>query len=321
MKKMFAMLTLLIGMSISANAMDYETARREALFLTDKMAYELNLTEDQYEAVYEVNLDYLLSLNTFNDAYDTYWIRRNTDLGYILFDWQYQAFCAAAYFYRPLFWDNGWRFHIYARYPRRNHYFYGFPSFYHSYRGGHAWHVNGGQSWYHGRTYGHGGHPGMHDARRPGNHGNHNFGGHPSMGGRPQGGHPQGGRPQNGNGRPQGGTQNNPGMNNRPNQGMQQGAQQGNRPNRDVTGGTRPSRESSTRTTVGGQRPEGSHPGGNFGGGSRSGGSFNGGSRPSGNYNGGSRSGGNFGGSRSGGGFNGGSHGGGGHHGGGFGGR
>ena len=81
-------------MTVSANAMSYEQARQQALFLTDKMAYELNLTEQQYEAAYEVNLDYLMSINTRDDLYGTYWTRRNLDLSYILFDWQYTAYCS-----------------------------------------------------------------------------------------------------------------------------------------------------------------------------------------------------------------------------------
>ena len=50
MKKLMIILTALFTMTVSANAMSYEQARQQALFLTDKMAYELNLTEDQYEA-------------------------------------------------------------------------------------------------------------------------------------------------------------------------------------------------------------------------------------------------------------------------------
>ena len=51
-------LTLIVSLMLlctSANAMSYEQARVQALFLTDKMAYELNLTEAQYEAEYEIN--------------------------------------------------------------------------------------------------------------------------------------------------------------------------------------------------------------------------------------------------------------------------
>lgn len=48
MKKFIFALVMLFTMTVSASAMSYEEARNEALFLTDKMAYELNLTEDQY---------------------------------------------------------------------------------------------------------------------------------------------------------------------------------------------------------------------------------------------------------------------------------
>ena len=155
MKKFMLTLATLLVMAVSANAMGYEQARRQALFLTDKMAYELNLTEDQYEAAFEINLDYLLSVNDYNDLYGAYWTHRNLDFSYILLDWQYSAFCAASYFYRPLYWDAGyWHFGIYARYPHRDYFYYGYPRFYTVYRGGHSWHHNGGRSWYHGRDWG-----------------------------------------------------------------------------------------------------------------------------------------------------------------------
>ena len=57
MKKMMIVLTALLTMAVSANAMSYAQAREQALFLTDKMAYELNLNDAQYEAAYEINLD------------------------------------------------------------------------------------------------------------------------------------------------------------------------------------------------------------------------------------------------------------------------
>ncbi len=156
MKKLILVLTALFTMTVSANAMSYEQARNEALFLTDKMAYELNLTDDQYEAAYEVNLDYLMSIGGYDDVYSTYWTRRNTDLSYILFNWQYNMFCNAVYFYRPLYWGDGfWHFRIYSRYPTRSYFYFGRPSFYASYRGGHSWRGNGGRSYYNGRTFGH----------------------------------------------------------------------------------------------------------------------------------------------------------------------
>lgn len=178
MKKFIIALVAMFTITFTtASAMSYEQARQQALFLTDKMAYELNLTDDQYEAAYEVNLDYLMGINTYDDLYGVYWRQRNLDLSYILLDWQYRAFCDATYFYRPLYWDGGfWHFGIYARYPRRDYFFFGRPHFYVSYRGDHCWRVNGGRSWYHGRVYGrpyHGGQPrmGMRDGFNRGDYG------------------------------------------------------------------------------------------------------------------------------------------------------
>lgn len=178
MKKFIIALVAMFTMTFTtASAMSYEQARQQALFLTDKMAYELNLTDDQYEAAYEVNLDYLMGINTYDDLYGVYWRQRNLDLSYILLDWQYRAFCDATYFYRPLYWDGGfWHFGIYARYPRRDYFFFGRPHFYVSYRGDHCWRVNGGRSWYHGRAYGRpfaGGQPrmGMRDGFNRGDYG------------------------------------------------------------------------------------------------------------------------------------------------------
>ena len=149
-KLLFALMMLTV--TISANAMSYEQARREALFLTDKMAYELNLTDEQYEAAYEINLDYLMGVTSRDDVYGVYWERRNLDLSYILLDWQWNAFIAASYFYRPLYWDAGyWHFGVYLRYPHRDYYYFGRPHFYVTYRGGHAWHHVGGHGYYYGR--------------------------------------------------------------------------------------------------------------------------------------------------------------------------
>ncbi len=161
MKRMIiALVAMFIMTFTTASAMSYEQARQQALFLTDKMAYELNLTEDQYEAAYEVNLDYLMSVDTYDDLYGAYWRQRNMDLSYILLDWQYRTYLNATYFYRPLYWNAGyWHFGIYARYPRRDYFYFGRPHFYVSYRGGHSWRVNGNRSWYHGRRFG-GPHPG-----------------------------------------------------------------------------------------------------------------------------------------------------------------
>ena len=152
MKKILTTLVAMIALTVSANAMSYEQARREALFLTDKMAYELNLSDAQYDAAYEINLDYLMGVTSVDDVYGTYWTRRNLDISYVLLDWQWNAFCAANYFYRPLYWRAGcWHFGIYARYPNRSYYYFHRPTVYVSYRGGHSWRANGGHSYYHRR--------------------------------------------------------------------------------------------------------------------------------------------------------------------------
>lgn len=150
MKRIILALTALLCLVLPSDAMSYEQARREAFFLTDKMAYELNLTQEQYDAAYEINLDYLMGVTTVDDVFSTYWKRRNLDMSYILLQWQWDAFCAATYFYRPLYWADGfWHFAIYARYPRRNYFYFSRPTVYITYRGGHSWRSNGGRSYYH----------------------------------------------------------------------------------------------------------------------------------------------------------------------------
>ena len=86
MKRFISVLALLLVMAVSTKAMSYKQARQQALFLTDKMAYELNLSDAQYEAAYEINLDYLMGINTYDDLYGDYWRLRNLDLSYILLD-------------------------------------------------------------------------------------------------------------------------------------------------------------------------------------------------------------------------------------------
>ena len=149
MKKIIITMVTLLITAVGAKAMSYEQAREQALFLTDKMAYELNLSQEQYEAAYEINLDYLMSVNTVDDLYSVYWRQRNFDMQAIFYDWQWTAFCAASYFYRPLYWDAGvWHFSIYAHYPHRNIFYFSRPVVWSSYRGGHSWRYNGGRSWW-----------------------------------------------------------------------------------------------------------------------------------------------------------------------------
>jgi hypothetical protein len=137
MKKIILSLMLVLATTLGAKAMSYDEARSEALYLTDKMAYELNLNSTQYEYVYEINFDYLLSLDTADDIYGTALSYRLADLRSVLYDWQYNILDEANYFMRPVSWmNNGWEFLIHLRYPNGN-YYYSHPMYYGSYRGAH----------------------------------------------------------------------------------------------------------------------------------------------------------------------------------------
>ena len=136
MKKIM-MMAMMMVMTISAKAMSYSAAKYEALFLSDKMAYELNLTAAQFDDVYEINLDYLMSVNGYSDAYGKYWNRRNNDLKYVLTAYQYEKYLKLNYFYRPLNWEKGaWTFVVYNHYKNKNHFYKGNPKGYSSYKGG-----------------------------------------------------------------------------------------------------------------------------------------------------------------------------------------
>lgn len=325
MKKFILALVAMVTMTVtSASAMSYEQARQQALFLTDKMAYELNLTDDQYEAAYETNLDYLMSVNTVDDLYGVYWRQRNLDLSYILLDWQYRSFLNATYFYRPLYWNAGyWHFGIYARYPHRNYYFFGRPHFYTSYCGGHSWRMNGGRSWYNGRHFGGsrpGGQPrmGMRDGFDRGD-----FGRGQSFGNQTRRPQMNNNRPQMSNSRPQmnrsfgnreSSTRTTVNNNGGSSFGGNRGGSFGNMnrsnnsfstPNRSSFGGSTnrttsaPAKSFTPRSTPSNSSSFGSGSRSSFGG-NRSGSSFGGGSHSSGSFGGGfhSNGGGSFGGRR-----------------------
>ncbi|MBQ9357642.1 MAG: hypothetical protein IJT98_10205 [Prevotella sp.] len=135
MKKLMT-LALTMTIAIAANAMDFRTARNEALFLTDKMAYELNLSTAQMDAVYEINLDYLMSVGTSADIRGTWWARRNADLRMVLSPRQYAAYAALAHFYTPLSWSRGqWVMSVRNVYTT-SRFYRPRPSVFDSYRGG-----------------------------------------------------------------------------------------------------------------------------------------------------------------------------------------
>ncbi len=254
MKRLFTLLTAAF-ITLATFALDYEYARREAWFLTDKMAYELNLTPQQYNRAYEINLDYLLSVNNASQCYGHYWSYRNADLRCILYDWQYSLYTTLDYFFRPIRWVHGWYFPILNHY-RQGYYYFDRPHVYADYRG-RNWRRRGHNdiSPYHGfkprpgngmRDHYRGGH----DNGRPGGSNHFNP---PHRPGTPGVGSPGGSnRPQ----RPGVGSNNRPGNNNRPGVGSNQrpGNNNNNRPG--VGGNQRPGNNDNNRPGVGSsQRP------------------------------------------------------------------
>lgn len=164
MKKYIATVMLSLCSILAANAMSYEMAREQALYLTDKMAYELNLNDEQYNYCYEINLDYLMSINTADDVYGPWLTYRNADLRNILYDWQYSLFIAADYFFHPVYWRRGaWYYPIYNRYAA-TYYFYSRPRVFIDYRGGHG-RLHYRNSFYLNRPHWNGGFRGMERGR------------------------------------------------------------------------------------------------------------------------------------------------------------
>lgn len=134
--------TVMAGMSTSK-------VRKETRFLTDKMAYELSLSTQQYNDIYEINYDFIYSVRNIMDevvrgyewALDDYYEAldvRNDDLRWVLSDAQYRRFLGAEYFYRPIYITGGrWNFRVYIRYPNRNLFYFGVPYHYRTYCGAH----------------------------------------------------------------------------------------------------------------------------------------------------------------------------------------
>ena len=216
---------MMMVMTISANAMSYTAAKNEALFLSDKMAYELNLTDAQYDAVYEINLDYLMNVNLSADLYGIYWQRRNSDLMFVLSPYQYQIYQTANYFYRPLNWIRGaWRLAIYGRYSDRHLFYFARPRAWVSFRGGRNM---GTRSYYQGRNF----YAPTH-GRRPG--GSHHPNMNPRMGQHPGQGYNNDYRRGHYNGQPNNDYrrgQGNTGVTPQPQRQLQPGTVQPNRPN------------------------------------------------------------------------------------------
>lgn len=146
MKK--TILTLLLAVvCLNVSAMSFSKLRKNARFLSDRMAYELDLTARQYDDVYEINYDFLYAVSPYLEdmvigyadavnCYYTYLDYRNQDLSYVLTLTQYYKFMANEYFYRPIYsTGTSWALRIYTIYSNRNFYFFDKPSGYKYYSG------------------------------------------------------------------------------------------------------------------------------------------------------------------------------------------
>ena len=149
MKKLLLIVSLTL-VSVGAMAMSRSKIRTHARFLTDRMAYELDLTPMQYDDCYEINYDFIYAVSRvmddvvfgYTDAigrYYTYLDYRNEDLRYILTARQYVRFMASEYFYRPIYsTGTTWQFRVYTIYSNRKFFYFDAPSSYKSYRGEHS---------------------------------------------------------------------------------------------------------------------------------------------------------------------------------------
>lgn len=139
-RRLFTLAIFAVIGIISSVAMSIERAREEADFLTDKMAYELGLTESQWSDVYEINYDYFRSMNHLGRSYVRESELRDAKLRYVLTSVQWDKYCAINYFLVPVRAGiNDWIFSIYEHY-KRNLFYYNSRRIVDVYRGGHRKH-------------------------------------------------------------------------------------------------------------------------------------------------------------------------------------
>lgn len=160
----FIFFAAMMSTAVCSAAMSNSKVRKETRFLTDKMAYELNLDTEQYNDVYEINYDFISGIRYLMDdvlrgeewALDRYYDYldiRNDDLHWVLSSKQYSRFMQAAYFYRPVYVSGGrWSFRIYITYANHNHFYFPQPYHYRTYCGGH-YRTHYHDSYYRGRYH------------------------------------------------------------------------------------------------------------------------------------------------------------------------
>ena len=100
------------------------------------MAYELDLTDDQFEAVYQINYDYFRSIYDQLDI-DMYWPERDMNMYYVLDEYQYEVYTCIDYFYDPItLVGSSWSLPVYTYYIDTSLFYRPRPAIYRTYRGG-----------------------------------------------------------------------------------------------------------------------------------------------------------------------------------------
>lgn len=131
-------------------AMTVSEVRNNARFLSDRMAYELNLSTNQYADVYEINYDFLSSVRFVmdgvirgnersTDRYYEYMDIRDEDLSYVLSRQQYLEYLDTEYFCNPLYTDQHiWQLRVYGVYPNTAYFYFAAPLSFYTYSGLHS---------------------------------------------------------------------------------------------------------------------------------------------------------------------------------------
>lgn len=150
MKRIILSLVLPALTIFSVMAMSDSRLRQNARFLSDRMAYELDLSPMQYDDCYEINYDFLYAINPFMDdvalgyydaidRYYEYLDYRNDDIRYVLSPAQYARFISLEYFFRPLYTSGRtWALRVHRVYTNRSFFYFDVPTGYRSYTGIHA---------------------------------------------------------------------------------------------------------------------------------------------------------------------------------------
>ena len=139
-KLLILALFAICGMSASFS-MSRARASEEADFLTDKMAYELGLTQAQWADVYEINYDYFRALDHLGRSYAHESRLRDSKLKYVLTAAQWDKYLTVSYFITPVKAGiSDWIFTVYNHY-KRNLFYYDSRHIVDVYRGKHRKHT------------------------------------------------------------------------------------------------------------------------------------------------------------------------------------